>query len=289
LAFIASGAALGSWFAAFRLIGAALVLIGLVILVLAGWKPLQAHLQEILGPRASHHWLGLVLGMGLIAMVLLVAAFWWRVSPGWGETLRHVTTPEAEPTPPPRTEPTISCIEAAASCVMTAEMREPGNPLLWMLPLSLTRGQGDGILKADVRLAGDVAGRYVALACRSTGVDGEYVLAVRPENRSFRLIRWDGQTPTDLAAKRLTETINPANEVNHLDLRCEGSRIAALINGTPVATAVDNHYPDGGWYVATGVFMENTQPAKIDARFEQITMQPKAPVQAGPAESPVRE
>ncbi len=64
LAFIASGAALGSWFAAFRLIGAALVLIGLVILVLAGWKPLQAHLQEILGPRASHHWLGLVLGMG---------------------------------------------------------------------------------------------------------------------------------------------------------------------------------------------------------------------------------
>ena len=54
LAFVASGAALGSWFAAFRLIGAVLVLIGLVILVQAGWEPLQAYLREILGPRASH-------------------------------------------------------------------------------------------------------------------------------------------------------------------------------------------------------------------------------------------
>jgi hypothetical protein len=119
-------------------------------------------------------------------------------------------------------------------------------------------------------------------------VDGEFVLAVRPENRSFRLIRWDGQTTTDLAAERLPETINPANETNQLDLRCEGSTIAALINGTPVATTVDDRYPDGGWYVAAGVFAENTQPANIDARFERIKMRPGTPVQTEPAASPTR-
>jgi hypothetical protein len=167
-------------------------------------------------------------------------------------------------------------------------MREPGNPLVWTLPPSLTRGQGDGVLQADARLAGEVAGRYVALACRSTGVDGEFVLAVRPENRSFRLIRWDGQTATDLAAERLPETINPATETNQLDLRCEGSTIAALINGTPVATTVDDRYPDGGWYVAAGVFAENTQPANIDARFEHIKMRLGTPEQAEPAASPTR-
>src|SRR4051794_13403289 len=144
LAFVASGAALGSWAPAFQLIGAALVLIGLLILVLAGWKPLQGYLQETLGPRAGNQWL--VSGLGLIAITVLVAALWWRVS--------H--------------ESTISCIEAAGSCVLTAEMREPGIPLVWNLPRSLTNGQADGALQADARLAGDVAGQYVALGCRSS-------------------------------------------------------------------------------------------------------------------------
>jgi hypothetical protein len=148
---------------------------------------------------------------------------------------------------------------------------------VWILPQSLTADANDGVLQARARLDGEVAGRYVAVACRATPDRGEYVLAIRPENRSFRLICWDGQTATDLAAERLPETINPASETNQLDLRCQGSTIAALINGTPVATTLDDRYPDGGWYVAAGVFAENTQPANIDARFEHIKMQPGPP------------
>ncbi len=268
LAFVGAGGALGASIAAFRFVGAVLVFIGLAILIVSAIEPLRWMIKRRLPPTADRWTLPAVI-LFLVVSIGASALLWFRFQ-------------EAEPLTPLAassvTVPSVSCIESAEQCVFSAEKRSPGEPLVWVLPTSMTHGGVDGSLQTVARLDGDVAGRYVAVACRQDTERGEYVLAVRPENRSFRLIRWDGSVRTDLADERLPDTINPANDPNRLELRCVGPQISALINETPVANVNDGHLMSGNWYVAAGIFAENTQPASVSARFEHIAITQATPV-----------
>ncbi len=79
---------------------------------------------------------------------------------------------------------------------------------------------------------------------------------------------------TQLAGERLPAVIRAANQVNELRLECRGSTISAFVNGTQVAAADEVSRTQGDWYLAAGIFAENTQPAPLTARFDQIVMQP---------------
>ncbi len=264
LAFIATGAALSSWFDAFRLVGVVLILIGLAILFLAVWSPLRWLLISTL-TSSNHKNLALWILGGGVVLSLVVGGGWIATqgvdqprSPGsFGEASLDVT-----------------CVMTTGQCVFTAAERNPGEPLVWFLPPVMTEGASDGVLAAQAWIEGEVAGRYVALACRVDSAGNEYVLAVRPENQSFRLIRWEGGVRTQLAGDRLPAVIRPANQANDLRLECRGSMISAFVNGTRVATT-DVSSAEGGWYLAAGIFAENTQPASLTAHFDQIAMQPE--------------
>lgn len=268
LAFIGAGAALGSWFDAFRLLGIALILIGVAILVLAAAQPMRG-LAGARGVGALRPRQWLLPGMLLLVVCAagILAWRWQQENDARRLALDAPATDAAE----------VSCIAAAGQCVFHAESRAPGEPLVWNLPVTLTAGAADGSLAVDARLEGDVAGRYLAIACRSIVPDGEYVLVVRPENQSFRLIRWDGAQQVELAAERLPRIVQPATSVNRLDLSCMGSTISAAINGTPVASRQDDRHKSGNWYVAAGIFAEDTQSGPVSARFDNLDMSPTAP------------
>lgn len=266
LAFIGTGAALSSWFDAFRALGALLILIGLGILISAVWPPLRSTLVHAsASPSPRKYWI--LAGWGL-ATALSAGVWWW------------IDDSSANPTPAagPPADSADSCSLATAQCLFTVAERNPGDPLIWVIPREATGESSDGVLEADARLDGDVAGRYVALACRVDDAGGEYVFAIRPENQSFRLLRWDQDVSTQVAGERLPALIRPANQVNELRLDCHDSTITGYVNGRRVAMTAAASGTQGKWYLAAGIFAENTQPASIAATFDHIAMRRATPV-----------
>ena len=134
----------------------------------------------------------------------------------------------------------------------------------------LDRPLEDTSIAVDVWLVGDAAGQAVRLGCRdespadALGASPHYRFTVLPHDRVFALARQDaadGQVFWDYTASL---AIRPGNEINRLELRCVGTQITALVNGTQVASVSDDRYHSGYLFVAADGLTNAAQSARFD-------------------------
>jgi hypothetical protein len=124
----------------------------------------------------------------------------------------------------------------------------------------------DLAVAVDVRFASATRDQYTELACRRvTAPEGSsgYFLVVNPDRRRFRLIRRDKGTIHQLAEQAASE-IKSGGTTNRLELTCAGTRIAASINGAPVAAVRDGTYVEGKVAIEVGAPSGSTAEARFD-------------------------
>ena len=137
-----------------------------------------------------------------------------------------------------------------------------------LLAAELPGSYDNATIAVEVRLVGESRGRFIALGCRA-GDAGHYRLTVGPANGAFVLSRWDGAKETPLVPAQLSPAIRRGNETNRLELACAGDTISATINGTPVASAQDGAYREGGMWIGAE---ETPSPPVAEARFVNLTV-----------------
>jgi serine/threonine-protein kinase len=146
------------------------------------------------------------------------------------------------------------------------------NAALPAAPIVFVPGEYDNtVLAVDVRIVGDVASRYAFVVCRDQSNGGaakQYRASIVPDGRRLILSRWDDGNQRVLAEARDDEAIQPGNAVNHLELRCAGTKIAASVNGTLVASADDLTLSRGLQGLGAGTFQGFD--GTLDARFDNL-------------------
>jgi hypothetical protein len=116
----------------------------------------------------------------------------------------------------------------------------------------------------DARIAGDVDKRYVLVNCRRQEAPFAYELHVYPGNASFALDRFD-EAGTKILANDTSPSIKGGNSVNHIELGCAGNAITAKVNGTLLASVIDDKYADGRLSIGAGGIS-----VTVDGRFTNL-------------------
>lgn len=255
-----------------QVMGVLLIVAGLGVVTAAVWP----HARRVFPPRLrSQRWrLG---SLGVIVVLLVV-------DPGnlpWGGG--DDENPEVTPTQVVFRDEQ-QCGRIAAECTLVAGGLPGGEYLIKDLDGASFDDAPDAVLTVDARIEGVTEGRYVALGCRSDSVSagdadrGEYVLAVWPDARRYRLLRWDGAVDFTLEEGPIPDDVNPGNETNRLGLGCVGDQISAVINGALIAGMSDRTYGSQGiWYVAAGL-SDGTPSGPLSARFTDVVLDPRVPV-----------
>jgi hypothetical protein len=144
------------------------------------------------------------------------------------------------------------------------------DPTYGQLPIARLPGTyGDGSITVDARLVGATDNRYVTVGCRENG-SNEYRLSLYVTDGTFTLARWDAGTQTVLQGFTANAAIRRANQTNSIELRCAGSTISAIINGTQVASVQDNTYQRGTTFIGAGVFTDVS--ATAEGRFAHLVL-----------------
>jgi hypothetical protein len=104
--------------------------------------------------------------------------------------------------------------------------------------------------------------------CRSRGVNSGYRLSVAPYQRSFWLEKWEGSEGENMIPKQESNSINPNDQSNRLELTCSGNNITATINDKLVARKTDEGYADGRMSIGLGIIPGSEGVA--EARFNDL-------------------
>jgi hypothetical protein len=140
------------------------------------------------------------------------------------------------------------------------------------LPTASLPGEyGDASIAVDVRIIGDVANRYVAIACRRRPTMGssEYRLSLYTADGTFTLSRWDDGTHVQLTGGPST-VIRRGNASNRFELSCISNTISASINGTQVTSVQDNTYQRGSMFIGASRYAGRMLTA--EARFDNLVV-----------------
>ena len=111
----------------------------------------------------------------------------------------------------------------------------------------------DAALVLDVQVVGTGPGRFVAVRCRASTTDGGgYQLTIFPATRACQLTRWDGDRPVVLSETQESPAIRRGDQWNHLEFRCVGPTLVALVNGAVLASAEDATHAAGTMWLGAG-------------------------------------
>jgi class 3 adenylate cyclase len=112
----------------------------------------------------------------------------------------------------------------------------------------------DATLAVDARVIGDADLQSIVLGCRNAAPRSGYRLTFRPGQGTGSLDRADDVSVlVRLAPLTHRGTINPRTGRNRIALRCVGSTISAIVNGTEVASARDPTYPAGRMWLGASI------------------------------------
>jgi hypothetical protein len=127
----------------------------------------------------------------------------------------------------------------------------------------------DTSVQVDARLVGPTEQRYLVVVCRDQGTsDSNYRLMIDPSRGAVSLNRWDAGRQVQLTDWQVSPAVRTGNEVNHLELICNGSQIAALINGIQVAAVTDATYSQGQILLLVG--HAASTPSTVEGRFDNL-------------------
>jgi hypothetical protein len=126
-------------------------------------------------------------------------------------------------------------------------------------------------IAVDVRLVGDTNQRVVSLECRrQRGVDEQqYRLEMQTTPGSFRLLRFQSATETDLVPWTASDAIRGGNASNRIELTCTGDTLRARINGTQAAEVQDGALQEGSLAISAGVL---DRRLLSDGRFDNLVV-----------------
>jgi hypothetical protein len=161
----------------------------------------------------------------------------------------------------PRVNGSVRYLDGEYQIVKTAV----GNP--WVgadIPGTFT----DSSVAIDARFANPTPDVGLTVACRAHATFG-YFVRIQPQLRVVALIRFDGAD--DRRVYLLPDTPQTAlqrDSSNHVELRCIGTTISVLLNGTVVTSAQDSTYASGSHRIVAGAMNGGTS----DARFSHLVI-----------------
>lgn len=132
------------------------------------------------------------------------------------------------------------------------------------------RGLGNVVIEVDVWLPTPNAGQYAVVGCRLDGITSTgYEFYFAPEDDSFRLNRRDSlEQVSRLSDGSLSEFVTLAS-TNRVTMLCDGSTIAAWVNGEKVTSVLDSRYfRHGGLFLGVGTFAGT--PSTAEVRFDNF-------------------
>lgn len=150
-------------------------------------------------------------------------------------------------------------------------MLDPSFPRLPTVPLPVVSSSAS--IQADVRVVGDVDGRYITMQCRDQATErsSEYRLAVDPFTGRFTVGWWDAGTEIPRVRWTGSDAIRTGNATNTLELGCTSTTIFARINGAEVARVSESAYPNGRFTIGGGVLTDR-KPLPAEVRFDNIVV-----------------
>lgn len=132
----------------------------------------------------------------------------------------------------------------------------------------------DVVLSVDVRLVGDTASRAITFGCRAIqppgGTSSGYVFYLLPSSGQTNLLREGGGTQATLQALTPSTAVKRTGATNHVELRCIGNAISAVINGVVVVRAADPAPLRGAGSVVVGVANLAPGNGAVEARFSNL-------------------
>lgn len=229
----------------------------------------------------------MVVGFVVAAVVVGIGAFAWWTTGSAGVSPLAATAPTAVPSPTPKV-----LLSDAFDRPDTGQLsRSSPNPQDYTYAYSegeyvvaivnpdLQQSQGvlvpgtydDSVLAVDVRLVGDVVQRHVSVACRVEGAGGQlkkmFQATLVPNDRGLILVSWEAGAPHNRVEAR-DPGIETGNGWNHVELRCDGAKISASVNGKTVASLDDPSPSKGLHSIGTGTFAGTK--GTVEARFDNL-------------------
>jgi hypothetical protein len=123
----------------------------------------------------------------------------------------------------------------------------------------------DSSIAFDIRFVNPAANVALIVGCRRQQGQA-YFAQVRPQMRTASLFRLEGNTATNLVPPSLQSALQQDSS-NHIELRCVGTTVSLLLNGTLAGSAMDAAYASGGLYIAAG-----NSDGGSDARLGQLVV-----------------
>lgn len=138
----------------------------------------------------------------------------------------------------------------------------------------------DAAIAFDVRMVGEMRGRYAAAQCRrGLGRESDgYRLKLDLDRGAVLLFRVDGEAEVPLASST-AGTIRRGGAVNGVEFICTGSTIIVTVNGVRVAVAQDSTYREGRFWIS--VQTEPGLSGGAEARFDNLVVTAARPPARG--------
>lgn len=110
----------------------------------------------------------------------------------------------------------------------------------------------DVSVKIDFSIAGDLNGKYAFVGCRAGDDDTAYMFEVHPDTGQANIWRFDPGNAVNLASVTDTSVVTVGSANNTVEIKCQGSTITGIANGTQLLTAQDATYTSGDPFIGTG-------------------------------------
>lgn len=148
----------------------------------------------------------------------------------------------------------------------------------------------DSSVAVDFSIAGDLTGKYAFVGCRGADQNTGYIFEVHPDTGEAYLWRLDPSTSANLGTVTDTSVVNVGSGNNRIEIRCQGSTITGIANGTQLLTAQDTTFTTGGSFIGAGkttattdtllTGFDNLAITDLSAGAAQPTQAPALPTQA---------
>ncbi len=159
-----------------------------------------------------------------------------------------------------------------------------------LLAFTAVPDMADSSVAVDFAIAGDLTGKYAFVGCRGGDQNVGYIFEVHPDTGVANLWRFNPTDSTNLGTVTDTSVVNVGSGNNRIEIRCQGSTITGLANGTQLLTAQDTTYTTGGSFIGTGkssattdtllTGFDNLTISDLSATVTQPTQAPAQPTQA---------
>ncbi|HET9662075.1 MAG TPA: hypothetical protein VFP05_17245 [Thermomicrobiales bacterium] len=144
----------------------------------------------------------------------------------------------------------------------------------------------DSSVAVDFAIAGDLTGKYAFVGCRGGDQNTGYIFEVHPDTGQANLWRFDPDDATNLGTATDTSVVNVGSGNNRIEIRCQGSTITGLANGTQLLTAQDTTFVAGDSFIGTG--KSNATSDTLLTGFDNLTVTDLGATAAQPTQAPVQ-